>query len=382
MLTLSSRQTDIVIGSLLGDGCLSKVVSRGNGKRNKKPNSKFSETHGAKQAEWIKWKQKQLEPIPVRYGESLVVARKNLGNGLVVNDPARKYLQCCISTVTHPVFTTLERQWYARNDDGTYKMNERGRRIKCLPPDLKLTPLAVAVWAMDDGSNQQHRKAYNLATLAFTYDEVCLLNDMVNGIGFKCQVCPQKGQFYLYIGEKSYLDFIEMVRSALPDLPECMKYKIDTSRYKLSWKKSSDYWPHSKFNDEVVDKIMADARQKMPQREIAKKYDIHYKYINRLLKGYTLYKSEFADAVNYRSTTGVEGVSYSKKRNRYIASIALPKGNSKYLHLCLGYYRDLETAAKVAGEARRMRSQGILDPTLYRKMKSETKAAAAVDMCI
>lgn len=365
-MDLSNRQMEIITGSLLGDGCLSEINSKNKGKYKKEVvNSRFSETHGEKQSDWLQWKRDQLVPVQSGYSECFVTARKVAADGVIANDYTRKYKQCRTQTIRYPIFTTLEKQWYARNEDGTYKKSNRGRRIKCIPADIKLTPLIVAVWFLDDGYNHQSRKSCSILTLAFTYEEVHFLNNQIREMGFESIVSKgqKEGQFYITVGAKSYLDFLAMIKVTLPDAPECMKYKFDTSKYKLT----SKYTKHG-LDDELAAKIMDDAEQKIPQKQIAEKYNIPFRVVNDLLKGRRSYKPNFIGSVNYRSTTGVPGVRWNKDHTRLLVNIALPKGNGKYFTCHLGTYQDKNMAAIVSNEARNMRSKGIADVELYKQM--------------
>jgi hypothetical protein len=76
-IVFTERQKSILLGSMLGDGTLDKVHGR-------VKTSRFSEVHGIAQCDWLKWKQKQLEPLPSLYKEGTATARKNLGNGVIV----------------------------------------------------------------------------------------------------------------------------------------------------------------------------------------------------------------------------------------------------------------------------------------------------------
>ncbi len=234
----------------------------------------------------------------------------------------------------------------------------------------------MAVWYMDDGSNgigNGRRKNCNLATNSFSEEEVCKLLSLIKEMGFTDSGMYKQGKGHVInIKSKSILNFIDFVKASLPDMPDCMKYKVDTSEWKVSWKDSPNYHPQSVLNDELVAKIMLDARQKLKQREIAKKHGIDYKLVNSLLRNKLIYKSEFGK-VNYSSTTGVEGVTFNKKRNRYISHIALHHPDGRLLNQCLGYYKDKETATLVANESRRMRNEGVVDPAEYKKMKERYK---------
>jgi len=370
-LHLTNTQRSIIIGSMLGDGSLDKVNTS-------RSNSRYTETHGIQQFNWLYWKQLAINPITSSLKKGKSVARLNLGNGKIISDPSRKYEKCTLRTTTLPEFTKLEKKWYKRDDKGGYVFKQNGdtfRRIKIIPHDLQLDALALAVWYIDDGTNMPKKRAANIYTLSFTENEVDVLVEHIKRLGIACkktEYCQTKS-FYVAIGAESYEFFIKMVTAAIPNLPDDLKYKVDLTDYKISWKKSSDYHPRSKFNDEIVEQIMAKAKAKIPQRTIAKKYDIHYKSINRLLKGKTLYESELFDEVNYRSTTGVAGVSWTADRQSYLAQIAIPKEDGKYHHLCLGYYSDKNVATIVATKAREMRDNGVTDLNEYKQMKSEYK---------
>lgn len=377
-LHFTDKQIEIINGSMLGDGCLNKISGNIGKSRRHPETSRFDETHGIAQSDWLKWKQEQLQPIPSFYRESEVVARKNLGNGIVVNDSTRTYISCNLRTIQHPIFAGLEYQWYKRDENGSYVYKTHGnrlRRTKIVPNNLILTPLALAVWYIDDGHNKQEKGGrIILCSLDFTKNEVEYLVGLVSQLGFKSLSINhmikkhQDAGFCIVVLADSYLDFIDMVRAELKDAPECVQYKLDTSKTKLSWKKSPDYHPKSKFNDEIVKQIMIDAGNHMCQREIAKKYGIHYKYINSLLRGKRLYESEFAGSLHWSNTSGIDHCWYDKKRHKYTLQLKI---NGKYVGM--GAYKDKETAKQVSNEISRMKKEDIIDPKEYRKIRLKYK---------
>nr|WP_278248941.1 recombinase RecA [Streptomonospora litoralis] len=114
---LNDTQKQMVLGSLLGDGCLSAPV------RKDSESSRFRLGHGAKQEEYLKWKVAMLENIP----HSLTSNTK----GAVFAD-----------------FTPLAELGELRQ---TVYLGDGKKHITW--DYLKsLTPLALAVWYMDDGS--------------------------------------------------------------------------------------------------------------------------------------------------------------------------------------------------------------------------------------
>ncbi len=117
---LSSQQRDVLVGTLLGDGCLAK---HGHYHR-------LHIKHRFAQAELVEFKydvfRAFISMTPHVFGQRL--------NG-------REYPCVQFATRTHPVFS----RWHARFYAG---------RVKSVPRDIcsLLTPLAVAVWVMDDGA--------------------------------------------------------------------------------------------------------------------------------------------------------------------------------------------------------------------------------------
>ena len=114
---LSDRQWEVVLGSLMGDGCLSPPV------RQDSESARLRMGHGAKQTEYLDWKISLLENIPH--------CRTKNGKGAVFAD-----------------FTPLSELHELRSavylGDGKKFLSEEYLKA--------LTPLALAIWYMDDGS--------------------------------------------------------------------------------------------------------------------------------------------------------------------------------------------------------------------------------------
>ncbi len=118
-------------------------------------------------------------------------------------------------TRTHPVFTAWRRRFYAS-----------GRKI--VPHDITefLTPLATAVWFMDDGSADH--TGVTLQTHSFTFDEVMRLQTaMSDRFDIVATIRQNKGRPILYIGKRQLPVFDGIVRPhVLPDL----EYKLEPRR--------------------------------------------------------------------------------------------------------------------------------------------------------
>ncbi len=109
------------------------------------------------------------------------------------------------------------------------------QRIKVIPSDVRLTPLALACWYMGDGNNNWRACNLTLATHNFSEAEVDRLIGLLKAVGFPHVVKHsggKEGQYGIRILKHSYLGFLDCVRNALENVggvPECMEYKIDTS---------------------------------------------------------------------------------------------------------------------------------------------------------
>ncbi len=113
---LGEQQFQVVLGSLMGDGNLSPNRRDRNGVR-------FRLGHGAKQIEYLQWKTALLG---------------NIGHSLRTNDKGAT----CVDFTPLPELAELQRAVYL--GDGKKFLSEEYLKA--------LTPLALAIWYMDDGS--------------------------------------------------------------------------------------------------------------------------------------------------------------------------------------------------------------------------------------
>ena len=121
MGSLTERQKAIIIGSLLGDGTMRC-----------KTNALLEINHSIKQSEYVDWKYNELK--------KLVSSKphKRFGNAGRI---AYRF-----TTKSLPELTKIYREFYAD-----------GRKI--VPNGLKIHPLSLAVWFMDDGC-KSHNAVY------------------------------------------------------------------------------------------------------------------------------------------------------------------------------------------------------------------------------
>lgn len=133
-LSLSDTQKSVLLGSLLGDGCLIENSS--------KSNFRFQIEHCDKQKEYVFWKYEFFK-------------------NFVLTQP--KYLSSTNSwkfrTISHQDFLPFHKMFY-----------KNGKKV--LPENLSflIDPMVLAVWYMDDGCRDQG-KGYILNTQCFTFEE-------------------------------------------------------------------------------------------------------------------------------------------------------------------------------------------------------------------
>jgi recombination protein RecA len=108
-----------------------------------------------------------------------------------------------------PVFTEYYREFYVQ-------------KLKTIPNCLSLTPLSLAVWYMDDGS--QNRKSLYFNTQQFTYEEqLRLLNILKLQFGLKGSLNRDKQYFRIRLFQESAQRCKTLIK---PFIPACMVYKL------------------------------------------------------------------------------------------------------------------------------------------------------------
>lgn len=177
MGSLSQAQQSILIGSLLGDGTLR--LAKG------KLNALFEVNHTVKQKLYVDWKYENFKPFV------LTGPKAREGNGTRI---AYRF-----TTQSLPIFTSVYKRFYENNR-------------KIIPTDLKLDPLALAVWFMDDGSKS--RSSVYLNTQQFTIqDQVKLLNSLKKEFNLVGKLNRDKQYFRIRITTESTKLLVRIIRS-------------------------------------------------------------------------------------------------------------------------------------------------------------------------
>lgn len=121
-MQLTTKQRQLIIGSLLGDGTLAP--------RKNRKNTRFSIVRSIKDIDYLEWQYSFLE-------EWCIAGIKKQSN---YDKRTKKiYHRCYFCTLAKEQLTKISKEWYFKGK-------------KCLPKQLKISPLCLAVWFLDDGS--------------------------------------------------------------------------------------------------------------------------------------------------------------------------------------------------------------------------------------
>lgn len=200
-VVITPLQHSIIIGSLLGDG----TMRLGKGARN----ASFKTEQGLQQKTYVFWKYLHLKPLVLT--EPKISYRYQ-------HDTKEKYEKSWwFRTIRHPLLTEICYRFY--------KINGHCVGKKIIPRDIHdiLTPMALAVWIMDDGS--YNGKKIDISTYAFTLSEIHLLQKCIEkryGVEMKYYRDRNKG-YRLYCNQKETAKLVNIIN---PYVIDSMKYKI------------------------------------------------------------------------------------------------------------------------------------------------------------
>ena len=188
MGSLTQLQKSLINGSILGDGYIRIVPGR---------KDAFLEiNHSYKAKEYVDWKYAILKAV----AGSRPKMRE--GNG--------KRIAYRFYTKQHPEITELFRRFYQD-------------RKKIIPIDLKLNPITLAVWFMDDGSRCRESDVY-LNTQQFSYEDQQRLIKNLQQFDIEARVNRDKEYLRLRILKSSLPKFRSLIGEHI--IPS-MRYKIE-----------------------------------------------------------------------------------------------------------------------------------------------------------
>ena len=186
--SLTQLQKAVVIGSMLGDGYIRKMKGRRNA---------FLEiNHSFKQKEYVDWKYDVLKNLTkskpkIRYGKE--------------NRIAYRFYTKQLSELTE-----IMNKFYVGN-------------IKVIP-DIKLDPIALAVWYMDDGGRRNDCHGMFLNTLSYSEQEqIRLQKCLLKNFGIHTRIHWITDGFRLYIPTEDSKKFSGLIG---PYIIPSMIYKL------------------------------------------------------------------------------------------------------------------------------------------------------------
>ncbi len=191
-LSLSPFQSEVLVGCLLGDAHLENNWS--------KTNYRLKISQSKQQEKYVSWKY-QIFKDWVLTEPKLHVSTNSMR----------------FTTISHSDLSRFHSMFY------------EGRK-KIVPANIQqlLSPLALAVWFMDDGNAARvkdgHAYAYNLNTQSFTFKEHLILIDVLKKkFNFDCSINKNNGSYRLYIGVYARDNFLDII----------INFIIPSLRYKL-----------------------------------------------------------------------------------------------------------------------------------------------------
>ena len=185
--SLSLVQHEILVGSLLGDGTLRKQGTR--------TNALLEVNHSFKYQEYVDWKCNNFQEYV------LTQPKARQGKGLRV---AYRF-----TTQSIPVFTSYY-NWFYKD------------RVKRVPKDLKLTPISLAVWFMDDGT--KIRSAFYLNTQQFTLQEQKFLQKLLlDEFEIESTLNRDKKYWRIRVSTESTKKMLQIIK---PYILPCFRYKL------------------------------------------------------------------------------------------------------------------------------------------------------------
>lgn len=194
-LVVTKHQRDILIGLLLGDGCL-EVLPKGDSARLKLE-------YSGKQKAYVDWLYETFQ-------------------SWTHSKPKQKITHAFGKTYTKYWFTTLSSPIFKEYFDLFYRDHR-----KVIPSTIGelLTPIGLAVWFMDDGSTKsKESRGRILCTHAFSQKEVLLLCDVLKE-KFFLEATPrkQKDGTEIYISGHSSTQLRNLIE---PYVVSSMRYKL------------------------------------------------------------------------------------------------------------------------------------------------------------
>lgn len=100
-------------------------------------------------------------------------------------------------------------------------------------------------------------------------------------MGIKASIQPHKHQYIVYVGPKSYLNFIDMIKPYC--VWDCYAYKHDLTNYKeQEWACGENHYK-SKLTTDKINEIIYLWKNGQTQKEISTKFSLNQCTVSRLV---------------------------------------------------------------------------------------------------
>lgn len=195
-MTLTERCKEIVLGTILGDGCLERNGS----------NVRLRIDHSVTQASFVEWKWHELQELSPL--QTRLVERVDHRTGST-------HRNLRFATKTLPALNHYYSLFYGEG------------RKKMIPEtilNLLNSPLSLAVWYMDDGGRRSDCRSGYLNTNAYEVRDVEILKQCLK-VNFDVESTTHfaAGQPRIYIPSSQFAMFCDVIR---PFVIREMKYKL------------------------------------------------------------------------------------------------------------------------------------------------------------
>lgn len=194
--SLSQRCKQILVGTILGDGCLER-----NGR-----NVRLRIDHAESQSAFVEWKFRELSELSP--SKPRLTARLDLRTNQV-------HRNLRFSTCTTPVLNPFFGFFY------------EGKPEKFIPDcigDLMKSPLSLAVWYMDDGGRRSDCRSGYLNTNAYSVGDVDVLKRILfENFKVSTRTHFAAGKPRIYVPQSQFTRFCDLIR---PHVINEMKYKL------------------------------------------------------------------------------------------------------------------------------------------------------------
>ncbi len=195
-LLASSKESEIVFGTLLGDGYLAKL----------KKGIRLEVGHSIHQRNYVFWKYQELGRFVGAKPHKIVISDKRY---------RKKYFRYDFNTKSDSFFNLFYDYFYGTKQKKTIRKNI----IEVLQSSLSL-----AVWFMDDGGRRNDSYGMFLNTLSFTNGEQKNLQKaLYENFSIDTSIHWVQDGYRLYIPSKFAKRFCEVV---YPHVISSMKYKL------------------------------------------------------------------------------------------------------------------------------------------------------------